>query len=233
MPEVWKICSENTVYQVSNKGGVRRDGRPLKLATKFGYLTVNLYADGKYKTYRVHRLVCAAFRGPCPPGHECAHNDGDRANNRASNLRWATRLENSGDVLRHGRRQFGNQINTSRIPEELIPVIISRWKAGENQRAIAKDLGVAAPSINAVVNGRMWSHKTAGMLPNKRQHQKLLDKQRMRGSTHSNSKLTDDDVRAIRAMRRAGESLNTIAEKFSISYANVGMIARRVTWRHL
>src|SRR5688500_13903704 len=42
-----------------------------------GYLYVNLTRVGEaYKSCRVHRLVLAAFVGPCPEGMECRHLNG-------------------------------------------------------------------------------------------------------------------------------------------------------------
>ena len=47
-------------------------------------------------SYLVHRLVCLAFHGPQPsPDHTVDHIDRDVHNNRAVNLRWATKSEQS------------------------------------------------------------------------------------------------------------------------------------------
>ncbi|AXV72811.1 hypothetical protein CJO75_01120 [Ralstonia solanacearum] len=51
----------------------------------------------------IHRLVALTFLGPPPSRqHEVAHNDGNRANNIVTNLRWATHAENVADTFRHG-----------------------------------------------------------------------------------------------------------------------------------
>jgi hypothetical protein len=49
----------------------------------------------------IHRLVLAAFMGPCPSGREAAHWNGDKSDNRLANLRWATPDENASDKIRH------------------------------------------------------------------------------------------------------------------------------------
>lgn len=47
------------------------------------------------KTYRVARLICEAFHGPCPEGMtDVMHMDEAPANNRPENLQWGTRKEN-------------------------------------------------------------------------------------------------------------------------------------------
>lgn len=74
--------------------------------TRYSHVTV------EKKTRRLHRLVCEAFHGPEPqPGMDAAHNDGDRRNNHANNLRWATRAENIADQWSHGThwRQRGGK----------------------------------------------------------------------------------------------------------------------------
>lgn len=64
---------------------------------------VSLWTKGVQHPSKVHRLVARAFLGPCPPGQEVCHWDGDPANNRIDNLRYDTRASNSTDTVRHGR----------------------------------------------------------------------------------------------------------------------------------
>jgi hypothetical protein len=58
--------------------------------------------DGGQTTITVHRLVAAAFLGPRPDGMMICHWNGDPADNRVENLRYATRVDNALDSLRHG-----------------------------------------------------------------------------------------------------------------------------------
>jgi hypothetical protein len=52
---------------------------------------------------RVHQLVAEAFHGSRPDGLVIRHLDGDKMNNRATNLRYGTSSENAQDRLEHGR----------------------------------------------------------------------------------------------------------------------------------
>jgi hypothetical protein len=80
----------------------------LRLYTRPGaHQTVKLSRSGKVANQYVHRLVLAAFVGPCPPGNDACHGDGDPTNNRLTNLRWDTHRENMRDMVRHERQ--GNQ----------------------------------------------------------------------------------------------------------------------------
>jgi hypothetical protein len=96
-------------YEVSDHGRVkslRRRKSSGGLLTQFGragYLSVMLCVNGSGKIHLIHRLVLLAFVGPCPDGKEGAHKDGDPANNRLTNLYWATKKENAADKERHGK----------------------------------------------------------------------------------------------------------------------------------
>lgn len=97
--EMRDVVGYNEYYAVSEDGQVwsKRHNKFMKpCKTKKGYLKVSLLHDGSLRGFFVHRLVCTAFHGEMPEeGMAVDHIDGDRANNRASNLRWVTVEENN------------------------------------------------------------------------------------------------------------------------------------------
>lgn len=107
-------CTRNIgLYKVSNYGRVKSVKKQLVLKTCGSgnrYKTVAL-CNGMRKTFRVHRLVAAAFI-PNPDNKPCIdHIDGDRANNHADNLRWVTYLENNNNPITKKRLSENNAKN--------------------------------------------------------------------------------------------------------------------------
>ena len=101
--EIWKdIIGYEGLYQVSNLGNVRslnyrNTGKEKVLKagkTKKGYLLVNLYKNGKMKTYLIHRLVYEAFKGPIPEGYQINHLSEIKNQNNLENLSLMTCKEN-------------------------------------------------------------------------------------------------------------------------------------------
>ena len=97
--EVWRdIEGYEGLYQVSDQGRVksleRKDclGRIVKerilrpVPASNGYLVVTLYAGGKRKTLKVHRLVCQAFHKNPNNKSDVNHINEDKTDNRACNL---------------------------------------------------------------------------------------------------------------------------------------------------
>lgn len=54
-----------------------------------------------------------------------------------------------------------------------------------------------------------------------------------RGESHTEAKLTADQVRAIRYLHSTGLRLTTIAAQFGVTPTHAGNVAHRKNWRHL
>lgn len=119
--ERWKpIAGFDGRYSVSDFGRVKRHrydivraGHTVRFGEKIvggrihrGYHYVHLPTPEGTKAFRVHRLVMAAFVGPCPEGMEVCHNNGVSNDNRLANLRYDTRSANNLDQVRHGTHPF-------------------------------------------------------------------------------------------------------------------------------
>lgn len=112
MSEWRSVLGFEGLYEISDDGQVRsargRLRKPVENRPN-GYLTVQLRRDLRTHKRYIHRLVLEAFVGPCPPGMECCHRDGDIGNNSVPNLYWGTRKQNIEDMLRHGTHYWARR----------------------------------------------------------------------------------------------------------------------------
>tara|TARA_R110000868_G_scaffold153343_1_gene378721 strand:+ start:423 stop:908 length:486 start_codon:yes stop_codon:yes gene_type:complete len=101
---MWKQIIDFPDYEVSTEGEVRKtDYRNSKIPLLLknilhkttGRYVVNLYKNQKIKQCPVHQLVANTFIPKIDGKTEIDHIDRNRINNNVSNLRWATRSENS------------------------------------------------------------------------------------------------------------------------------------------
>jgi hypothetical protein len=96
--EVFRASSIDDI-EVSDLGKVRRisTGQVLSACTRSnGYIQVTLWDRGIRRTKYVQKLVWEAFNGPLEPSQNIAHLNGDRTDNRLSNLF----LESHSDSMR-------------------------------------------------------------------------------------------------------------------------------------
>lgn len=152
-------------YEASACGCIRRVGSAQWLSqhrSKQGeYWSVGLWIDGRTRVATVHRLVALAFHGLPPEGkNDCAHTDGNKDNNSAGNLRWASRAENEADKVRHGRSNRGERNGQSRLTDEAAARIRAEAIAGGRgtQRRLARQYGVSDGAICNIVKGKRWVH---------------------------------------------------------------------------
>lgn len=101
-----------------------------------GYIQVFVRRDGEdvHRQVYVQRLVLLTFFGPCPPGCQARHLDGDRQNNSVMNLQWSTPTQNARDRRAHGT-------DGRRYPEDVKRAAVDLCRAGWKKEAVAQLFG--------------------------------------------------------------------------------------------
>ena len=137
-------------------------GKWLKMwQDKDGYLTFNVYWNGGSKplNLKAHVVVCTVFHGPRPSDRpEVRHVNGNPADNRASNLRWATPAENARDKLRHGTHNRGTRHNMAKLTEDQVTEIRTLRDSGETCRSLGSRYGVHPATVSDICRRRIWRH---------------------------------------------------------------------------
>ena len=102
--ERWRKVTKNPNYMVSDTGRIRRINSDADHSTRDtkGYLTTDMYINGKRKTLRVHRIVAEEFVANPENKPVVNHKDGNKHNNCAANLEWVTKKENCEHAWSNG-----------------------------------------------------------------------------------------------------------------------------------
>lgn len=176
--EIWRPVPNWPGYEVSSFGHIRSlprvvirrrrtgysAGQPQRLRGGImrtfdnhkGYRQLRLRRVGKAKTFTVHRLVMLAFVGARPEGMEICHFDGDKWNNRLTNLRYDTPESNREDAKRHGQTKA--RPNSKLTVEQVLVIRSSPLRTG----LLAARFGVTRYTIQSVRSGRTWAWVRAG-----------------------------------------------------------------------
>lgn len=154
----WKQVSYGWRYGLTYVLGDK--WKRLKLGRhRLGYATVVLMPGRKNRS--VHRLVLAAFVGPCPPGMQGCHNDGNPANNNLPNLRWDTPKANQHDRKRHGTNLNGSNVANSKLTDDIVRQIHAEYATGMfSQMALARKHHITQTTVWRILHKKCWVHVT-------------------------------------------------------------------------
>jgi HNH endonuclease len=122
--------------------------------TKKGYWQIAIHG----RSIRVNRLIAQLFI-PNPDGYpESQHRDGNKDDNRASNLKWGTQTHNAADRDQHGHTAKGEKNATAKLDDTRVRLILSLRRAGLTLQAIADRFSVSKKLVLLIVQRKIWRH---------------------------------------------------------------------------
>lgn len=180
--EVWKdVVGYESKFEISNFARFKnkKTGRILKQCTsKNGYKVVSTRPNGKYgkyKLFRIHRVVAEAFlpepdeitKLKCQNEHWgkviVRHIDHDKSNNLPSNLEWGTCQDNTDDSIRDGKFRKtvkGADNPFAKFTIDDIKFIRNNYTPKSKEfgcRALSRKYSVAHTTILAIINKQSYT----------------------------------------------------------------------------
>lgn len=163
MKQDWRKIPSYPKYEANSDGWIRNTWTKQALQqfeNVDGYLMVALWQNSRALHRRVHRLVAEAFIGPNPfEGAEVNHIDGNKKNNRASNLEYTTKQENIDHAVREGLVKRGEEASSSKLTAD----DVREMRALHNEAQISiRDLSlmfeISPEAVVKIIKGRTWRH---------------------------------------------------------------------------
>jgi hypothetical protein len=153
-------------YAINRNGEVKniKTNYILKPYTNtIGYFRVSFYGENRkrYQFY-IHRLIAIHFIPNSENKSEINHIDGNPSNNDINNLEWCTKSENALHAyklgLSYSNPKYGEDNHNSILNDSIVRDIRNRYKNGERQCDISKDLNLSRVHINNIVLNKIWKH---------------------------------------------------------------------------
>lgn len=152
--EVWRpILEVKGTHEVSNYGRVRNSTtlQPIKInirPTGYCYVTIGSRSDNTRRCVSLHRLVAKYFCIGFNENLVVNHIDGDKGNNKASNLEWVTQKENVLHAHKLGL------INTSPYRHTKSVRCVDTGEIFNSTHEASNATGISQGLISLVCNGK-------------------------------------------------------------------------------
>ena len=203
MFEDYKITEDGFI--VSYKG---KEPKLLKLQEdRDGYYKVDLHFKGKHKKYFVHRLVAMQYLPNPENKPEVNHINGNKKDNRVSNLEWVTGSENAKHaVYKNLYNKRGKKVNRYDLNGNFIKQWSSIRKAKETLNWKNEHISQVCQGQRKKAGGFIWKYAS------------------------NKTKLTKEQVLEIKENK---DNLNReqLAKKYNVSCSCIQHIKRGRTWK--
>lgn len=170
--------------------------------------------------YTAHRVAWRSFNeAPVPAGKLIAHRCDTPLCCNPSHLFVATHAENIHDMfLKHRNADLKGSKHPNAKLDEAKVAYIRRVSKSVPARVLAAQFGVTPSLVNMVITRTIWKHVDG-----------VGTAYRARGEAHPRARLTEDDVRSIRAAYET-TTAKVLGEKYRISPGTVCAIVARKIW---
>ena len=177
-----------------------------------------------------HRAAWVAANGPIPDSSQfvCHKCDNPPCVN-VKHLFIGTHAENTLDRIRKGRSAKGEASGRAKLTKAKVSAIRRALARGATSHKLARQYGTSAQTIDGIADGSYWGWFTCG---DGLQNEIEVARDR-RGEAHPKSKLTEQNVRDIRALGKTSMPRKQIAEQFNISLGGLESILYGYSWKWL
>ncbi len=178
-----------------------------------GYCYIECYENKTKSRFSVHRLVAFAFIPNPENKPEVNHIDGDKSNNKVSNLEWVTAKENMRHAIITGLRDTGNALT-----DEQVHAICKQLCDGVRVIDIARMYGVDRAIISCIKNKKTYEY-----ISNEYDFSDL----------NKIDKLSIEKVIKVCEMLQDGITFGIISKELGIKSYLISRIKRRIHFRDI
>ena len=162
--------------------------------SKSGYRCVDIYENGKAHKHYIHRLLAETFI-PNPENKRTVnHKNGNKLDNRLSNLEWNTDSENISHAYANGL----NRATNKKVLDTDLHAIYGRYIDGESLTEIIKDYSFSLSTVSVQLSRYVDAYGKRDEFESEKAKQKL---DRSRKAKHKTCSVIMLDVNTSKKLR--------------------------------